>query len=273
MTIRVTTTVPCKTLKGVGIAAAPTSAEAEHRAETKFYAAETTQCDSDSVVGTLVMTPGSNSFSVIVVAGVDSEVTSCLPPLYAGCIVARRRLAFVDHKSLDVPIALTRDCLDVPCNTDTSCDHGNCKPVDTTCNDTSCTQVGATPEGDGGNEDGGGVDGGVDGSRTDADHGDAGVDAADAAMVDAADAQTLFAGQYACFASPACPPSPGTPSPCSCSGPVWVDAGGVNRTTTMFVECAVGQQTCNCVIEGQLANTIVNTQFCNQNQYGACCTH
>jgi hypothetical protein len=273
MTIRVTTTVSCKTLKGVGIAAAPTSADAEHRVETKFYAAETMQCDSDSVVGTLVLTPGATSFSVIVVAGVDSDVTSCAPPLYKGCIVARRRLAFVDHKSLDVPIALTRDCLDVPCNTDTSCVHGDCKSVETTCNDASCTQVGVSQEGDGGTEDGGGMDGGRmdggdigDGATSDGDVQDATIDAA---MTDAA-----FTQQWQCFSSPACPGPPGMAAPCMCFGPVMVDAGfGPPTTEMMTVDCPFGAQRCNCIIENRVANTITNNGFCSTGQFGSCCNH
>ena len=273
MTIRITTAVPCSTLRGVGIAAAPTSADAEHRIETRFYAAQTTQCDSDSVVGTLVLTPGSTSFSVVVVAGVDSEVTTCTPPLYAGCIVARRRLAFVDHRSLDVPIVLTRDCLDVPCNSDTSCVHGNCKSVETTCDDASCTQVGVSPAGDGGGVDSGRMDagGGADGEVTDAAVEDAKVDAADAA--DGAVA-TTFSKHWMCSGSPGCFMGGGTPAPCTCMGPVTVDAdAGVMSIEMMTLDCQSGAPRCDCLIEGQVANTVPNSGFCSPSQYGACCSH
>lgn len=273
MTIRVTTRIPCHALKGVAIAVAPTSSDAEHRVETNFYAAETTQCDSDSVVGTLVLTPGSSSFSVIVVAGVDGNVTACAPPLYRGCIVARRRLSFVEHKSFDVPIDLTPDCVDVPCNTDTSCVHGNCKSVETACDAESCTQVGGSADGDGGGADGAAIDGGgagdgntADAAASDGAAGDAPIDADDGAATGAA-----FTKQWYCSSSPDCQ---GAPAPCSCGGQVMVDAGtGTPMVEMMTLDCKSGAAQCNCLIENAVANTIANNGVCSQAQYGMCCNH
>ena len=160
MTVRITTEVPCSALRGVGIVVAPDSFVAEERARAKYFAAETNHCDSEAIVGTLVLTPGSDSLAVIVVAGIDRPSSACQPPDYAGCVVARRRLAFVEHTSLDVPVVITRDCLDVPCDTQTSCVHGNCKSSETSCDGDSCTQVASRA--DGGPDDEGSADTGAD---------------------------------------------------------------------------------------------------------------
>ena len=193
------------------LAVAQDSAEAERRAATKFYAASTRQCDSESEVGTLVVTPGTSGFAIVVVAGVDAEATACVPPDYQGCIVARRRLSFVEHESLDVPILLTRDCLDVPCNTESSCVHGNCKAVDTTCDQNACTQVGVDPNDDGGADGGGDAGASADGRASDATL-DAVVDAPVAdVLADAPATDARFDGSFTCTSSPGCF---GAPTPC-----------------------------------------------------------
>src|SRR4051812_35168308 len=80
VTVRIETELPCSALKGVSIAVATDARGAEDRANTGFYAASTRQCDSESTVGTLVLTPGATSFAFVVIAGIDRELTACKAP-------------------------------------------------------------------------------------------------------------------------------------------------------------------------------------------------
>jgi hypothetical protein len=52
----------------------------------------------------------------------------CVPEKnYRGCIVARRRIAFLPNTTLRVPITLYRDCRDVQCSVDETCERlGRC---------------------------------------------------------------------------------------------------------------------------------------------------
>ncbi|MFO0671852.1 MAG: hypothetical protein U0235_19885 [Polyangiaceae bacterium] len=94
-------------------------------------------------LGTLVLTPSGGSddrVSVTVVGGVTRPSEECAAAGFAGCIVARRRLPYVAHKKLDLPILLSRSCVDVvcpedqtcvPCTDAASCAAPRCAPIDT----------------------------------------------------------------------------------------------------------------------------------------------
>jgi hypothetical protein len=128
--LHVATNAPCKSAsqwKGVSIAVgSPTDVE------TKAPALTTTACGSGGQVGSLVIVPtGSESdeIGIRVVAGIERNPEDCAANLYQGCIVARRSIRFSPHKTLDVYVNLTNDCVGVSCDATHTCVDGEC--VDT----------------------------------------------------------------------------------------------------------------------------------------------
>lgn len=140
---------------------------------TDFTAATLTdQCESGdpNVVGTLVLLPsGSNDLTVevLVVAGVElagpaAEVDplrlsseGCQELIRVGgvgaiqgkpCILVRRRLGFVEHTKLELPIDLDTRCIGKKCGEDESCFKGNCVPIDVDCNASGCVEPETCPE-------------------------------------------------------------------------------------------------------------------------------
>ena len=257
----ITTEIPCSQLKGLSIVVAADSVAAEERAKSGFYAADGLHCDSETSVGSIVVTPGDASLAVIVIVGVEKPSSSCTPPLYAGCVVARRRLAFVEHASLHAPIAVTRSCVDVPCDTTNSCSQAKCTSSDTQCEGDSCVQTGTDAAEDAG------LDAGGDGPVTDT--GTPGLDASpkDGGIVDAGfDGGVYDGGTIKCASSPGCPPD-GQP-PCSCSGQIMPASNGA---TMMVMTCAAGADTCACTVGGQFYKAIPSSGSCQPGDYGRCC--
>jgi hypothetical protein len=156
VTVTITTELPCSELRGVSIGVAADPALAEERAGAGRFVATTHQCDSPSTVGSIVVTPGASSVGIVVIAGIDVESVSCKPPAYEGCVVARRRLSFVEHGSLEIGIGVSRSCLGVPCDTQTSCVDGKCRSSEALCEGSACGQDPAGP-----------IDGGLDGDTPD----------------------------------------------------------------------------------------------------------
>ncbi len=95
--------------------------------------AETTTCRSNGSIGSLVVVPSddkSAEVAIRVVTGLRSTAEQCVASGYrTGCIVARRRLRFLPHESLELPIPMSLDCLDVPCDVETTCVRGDCAPA------------------------------------------------------------------------------------------------------------------------------------------------
>ena len=82
-------------------------------------------------VGTLVLTPSGSSdadVAVKVVGGFGSPSRECIDGSPT-CVVARRALSFIEHKSLDVPVTLYGQCRGVPCDPDKTCNKGVCVSV------------------------------------------------------------------------------------------------------------------------------------------------
>jgi len=91
-----------------------------------------TGCDSDRVVGTLVVVPsGAKDDEVVlkVVGGVESQPDRCMPPEYKGCIVQTRIVRFEPRSTTNVAIQLSRACLNVTCAAGKTCDDGACVDV------------------------------------------------------------------------------------------------------------------------------------------------
>ncbi len=117
--------------------------------ETVENAPSTTETNEpwgpDGFIGSLVSIPGGEKdgpLAVKLVMGVNREARDCLPPKYEGCIVARRKLRYLPHERLRLPIALYAQCEGVPCDQDTTCNAlGQC--VSASVDPNACT----TPEG------------------------------------------------------------------------------------------------------------------------------
>lgn len=88
----------------------------------------------DGVIGTLVMIPTDDkdeTVSVRVVLGVTRDPTTCRTQDADGCIIARRRLNYIAHTPLELPITLHAACIGEPCDENSTCNAlGQCVPSD-----------------------------------------------------------------------------------------------------------------------------------------------
>jgi hypothetical protein len=95
-------------------------------------------------VGSLTVIPKDSDSSVVSVKIVmgfagDGDGRKCAPPLYQGCIVARRRLPFVLHQRLRLPIRMYAQCVDVPCDAFSTCNElRQCVASEVTCSGSDC---------------------------------------------------------------------------------------------------------------------------------------
>ena len=98
--------------------------------------ASATTC-RDGYIGTIVLVPSGEStqrLGVRLVAGTTKDAEDChgvgTPPDYgAGCIVARRSLAYIPHTPLRLPIVMRGSCAGVVCAVDQTCATGQCVPA------------------------------------------------------------------------------------------------------------------------------------------------
>jgi alpha-tubulin suppressor-like RCC1 family protein len=117
--------------------------------------AAVTECTGSADLGTLVFAPGtSGPIRVTVVAGLDGK--ACGRNGGPGCVVARRKLAYVPHTPLRLPIVLDARCADVTCDPESTCFEGACVPAEIV----GCTSGDCLPPADGGASDAGTPDGG-----------------------------------------------------------------------------------------------------------------
>ncbi|MBM4357754.1 MAG: hypothetical protein FJ096_06560 [Deltaproteobacteria bacterium] len=122
--------------------------------------------DGESPVGTLVLVPGTKEpvFELLVVAAVrrpdGTTMTSgqCAELVAAGklasfeedggkkapCIVARRRLAFIESRRLTLPVELDTLCVGVECGKDRTCSNGSCVDANVVCDSGLCGPGGGT---------------------------------------------------------------------------------------------------------------------------------
>ena len=134
--LEITTDVACSDDQGVAIAIGKPGDD------TTSPAAVSTTCSAAGNVGSLVVVPSgaSDGVGIRVMMGVDASVEACDEAHgFAGCIVARRALQFVPHHSLELPIALERDCLGRKCSADSTCIATYCVDASVSCDeDGSC---------------------------------------------------------------------------------------------------------------------------------------
>lgn len=121
----------------------------EQRVFDGYVTAKTNDCDvGTNDIGTLVITPSDGErAAVVIVVGYGVDPTTCRPPKYKGCIVARRRFAFAKHRRLVMPITIDPDCADVPCDAFSTCNKGQCYDSETDCSNGGCERPGELPDG------------------------------------------------------------------------------------------------------------------------------
>lgn len=149
--LHIETDLPCEQVTSSSVAIVVAGSTSELATATP--SAASSACISNGVladVGSLVVVPSedrSARISVKVVVGVDRPTDACLGGETEGCIVARRSVSFLEHRSLRLALRLDRACLGVACGVDETCDRGRCVALDT-CTGEGCD--GAVPTGDGG---------------------------------------------------------------------------------------------------------------------------
>lgn len=139
ITLRLTTDVPCDQIaeRGVSIWNGTGLRDAVPLTSTR----DCTGGAPIATVGTLVIAPSgsrSDEITVTAAAGVGRKSEECAAAGFEGCIVARRRLRYVEHTPLELPVLLSLSCLDklcdddktcVPCK-DAACAEPRCAPID-----------------------------------------------------------------------------------------------------------------------------------------------
>jgi hypothetical protein len=98
---------------------------------------------SEPRIGTLTIVPAGardEQFDLQVVSGVGVDPSTCRPGNLTGCIVARRRVSFLEHTAVRLPVLLSDRCIGVPCDADKTCDLGTCTPT------IDCTESGCPRE-------------------------------------------------------------------------------------------------------------------------------
>jgi len=86
-------------------------------------------------LGDLVLLPPraegeGGTLSLLVVTGVTREASSCSVESPVGCVFTRRRLRYLPHRTLNLPVLLSASCLGVVCTPDTTCAVGQCISAD-----------------------------------------------------------------------------------------------------------------------------------------------
>lgn len=104
-------------------------------------------------VGTLVVVPEDDrdaKLAIQVIMGVTRDPSECSWKQPDGCIIARRRLQFLEHKTLEMPVGLHAVCEGVPCDESSTCNAlGKCVSADI--DPSKCATPGSPecmPEGD-----------------------------------------------------------------------------------------------------------------------------
>jgi alpha-tubulin suppressor-like RCC1 family protein len=173
ITLIIHSDVKCDQLKGVSITVAKAN-----DVEQFPPATITQQCTSTaqgSTIGTLVVVPRESKnegVTIRIIAGLDHNVDECTADnQYAGCVIARRRLPFVPHVELELPIDLRSACKNVPCLVDETCVAGKCVtaniPNPEQCQGNTCSETILNPPTNStGGAGGGAGSGGAGGSGT-----------------------------------------------------------------------------------------------------------
>ncbi len=126
ITLRIATDIPYESGRSIGITAAPPN-EVEM---ADFEAVVKQGWSATGEVGTLVVVPEGDRTArvgIVVVMGVARPVGECRAKEMDGCIVARRRLQFLEHRPLHLPVGLHARCVGVRCDESSTCNAlGQC---------------------------------------------------------------------------------------------------------------------------------------------------
>ena len=124
------------------------------------FTATTSECVSAPMIGTLVLVPAGERegdlVDVLVVASMErgelaTPLDECEIARTKGdisgtsCVVARRRLGFVDGIPLTLPIELEAACIGVTCDEDATCFGGVCVDSSVACDANGCSRPGEMP--------------------------------------------------------------------------------------------------------------------------------
>lgn len=131
--LQISTDISCQDLRGTAISVHHASAEQIEPATV------TTRCEPDGTIGTLVVLPSSSSdesLRVRVVSALGVPVEQCAGPDYGPrCIVSRRRLRFLPHETLRLPIQQQADCAGIACGETDTCRQGVCQSAEVNLDD------------------------------------------------------------------------------------------------------------------------------------------
>lgn len=142
MMVRITTNAPCDALD-VSISVGATG-EAAGEAATQQGCHDATS--SPAYVGSIVLVPSDRDvpLTLRVMAGVGRSAQSCIDAFGKGCIVARRKLRYVAHSTLTLPVLLDTQCDGEACSESSTCVLGKC--VDAALDPNAClSSAGCTP--------------------------------------------------------------------------------------------------------------------------------
>jgi len=123
ITLILRTDVPCAEMTGITIAMQGDEAP---RTESR-------SCDASGALGTIVLVPSgakTDALDIEVVGGRGVEPASCSPKLGPNCILARRRIRYLPHVPLTMPIDLRGACAGIRCVPGDTCVAGVCHPAD-----------------------------------------------------------------------------------------------------------------------------------------------
>ena len=134
VTLEISTDAPCveegPSAPVVTSTAIVTGSPTTFREAARAPAAVTTQCREAGDIGTLVVTPSDGKdaqIGVRVLVGVRGRsAEECAAQCGPDCIEATRRVGFIPHTPLRLPIAANRSCIGVCCPVGETCIRGDC---------------------------------------------------------------------------------------------------------------------------------------------------
>ncbi len=150
--VDLTTNVPCDAVAEVAVAVASTPLYANTDVASPYGPITRSSACKDGVLGRLVIAKSAAAQAAIVAVLTykhGAGARECMNGSSGDCVIARRRVAFVNGTVLPLRIALIAECKGVACDVLTTCrDAGrSCYDAAVTCTADSCTEPGARTAG------------------------------------------------------------------------------------------------------------------------------
>jgi hypothetical protein len=175
VTVRISTTDKCSNLSDVHTFVGPDATVTEKRFGEEVSTGVSDRCDEPGgFIGTLVVTPGGGSGTILVAVGVRGGDGTPAPPANKcwqpdtakRCIIARRKFSFIENKPLVLPINLDPLCVGQSCDPASTCFKGSCVSSEVVCAGADCglaeENPGGIATGEGGASESGSSDGAYD---------------------------------------------------------------------------------------------------------------